>query len=63
MLDSQIKQKSNFLEKFTNFEQVNNYILKKISDLNALNIGEHKLKKFKLENIYLSLELLTQKYY
>ena len=26
-------------------------------------ICSHKLKKFKLENIYLSLELLTQKYY
>lgn len=42
-------------EKFTNFEQVNNYILKKISDLNALNIGEHKLKKFNDFDIYLTM--------
>lgn len=33
-------------EKFQNFEEANNYILKKISDLDALKIGEFKLKKF-----------------
>ena len=41
--------------KFNVFQEINDFLIRKITDLNAMNIGEHKLHKFYNHNVYLTM--------